>query len=124
MTSLRDRIFGTDDTTREVITIPEWGHAEIEIRSMSGIERAEFLKATRKPDGQPADYAVFYPAVCIACCYDPESGERLFTEADKDALNLRNSRALERIARKAMAISGIANDSLDEAGNGSSATKS
>lgn len=103
--SLRERILATQDIRSERIHVPEWG-VEVEVRSMTGAQRAAVLKGGSDEDGG-VDMEKLYPILLIETTYDPDSGERIFSPADRDALNAKNSGALERIAKVAMQLSGI-----------------
>lgn len=103
--SLREKILATQDIRSERIHVSEWG-VEVEVRSMTGAERARVLKGGSDEDGN-VDMEKLYPILLIETTYDPESSERIFSAADRDALNAKNSGALERIAKVAMRLSGI-----------------
>lgn len=103
--SLREKILAAQDIQSERIHVPEWD-VEVEVRSMTGAERARVLKGGSDEEGN-VDMEKLYPILLIETTYDPESGERIFSAADRDALNMKNSGALERIAKVAMRLSGI-----------------
>lgn len=115
MSNLRDTILRTDDTQRDTVTIPEWGGIELEVRSMTGKERARFLESFTDDQGR-VQWEQLYPSLIIATCFDPESGERVFLPDDHDELNGKSGAALERIAKVGMRLSGMEKDSEEEAG--------
>src|SRR5690606_41990086 len=78
--------------------------------------RSRVLKGGTGADGE-IDLERLYPILLIETTYDPESGERIFNPADRDALNAKNSGALERIAKVAMRLSGIEPGAEDAAKN-------
>src|SRR5690606_8056060 len=112
--SLRERILSAQDIQSERVHVPEWD-VEVEVRSMTGQQRAAVLKGATV-DGE-IDLEKLYPILLIETTYDPESGERIFNPADRDALNAKNSGALERIAKVAMRLSGIEPGAEDAAKN-------
>jgi len=112
--SLRERILSAQDIQSERVHVPEWD-VEVEVRSMTGAQRARVLQGATV-DGE-IDLERLYPILLIETTYDPESGERIFNPADRDALNSKNSGALERIAKVAMRLSGIEPGAEDAAKN-------
>lgn len=110
--SLRDTIKAANDLTKETIEIPEWD-VKLEVRSMSARARATLLNATVKPNGT-MDYKDLYSSLVIGCCFDPESGERVFNDSDADWLSEKNAGPQERIATVAMRLSGITQDALEQ----------
>ena len=114
--SLRDQIAAAHDLTDETIVIPEWGNAEIVIKSMSLRERARLFEKTRGAD-EELSIAEFYPYVIVMCSYDPETNPRAFTEADVDMLQDKSAAVLERIATAALRISGLGVDAEKQQGN-------
>ena len=118
--SLRDKIFESIDIETETVEVPVWG-VSIELRSMDGKTRIQMMQSVTSDDGQ-VEMLKLYPDIIIACAHDPETGERLFTEEDRDVLLSKSAGALEIVASAAMRVSGMATDSMDEAGKESSST--
>src|SRR5690606_7303409 len=112
--SLRERILSAQDIQSERVHVPGWD-VEVEVRSMTGAQRARVLQGATV-DGE-VDLERLYPILLIETVYDPESGDRVFSPADRDALNAKNSGALERIAKVAMRLSGIEPGAEDAAKN-------
>lgn len=112
--SLRERILSAQDIQSERVHVPEWD-VEVEVRSMTGAQRARVLQGATV-DGE-VDLERLYPILLIETVYDPETGEPVFEAADRDALNAKNSGALERIAKVAMRLSGIEPGAEDAAKN-------
>ena len=112
--SLREKILAAKDIRSERVHVPEWG-VEVEVRSMTGAQRARVLQGATV-DGE-VDLERLYPILLIETVYDPETGEPVFDAADRDALNAKNSGALERIAKVAMRLSGIDAGAEDAAKN-------
>jgi hypothetical protein len=116
MSAISDRIKAADDMTSETVTIPEWD-VTVAVRSMTGRARARLLKAAAQPDGT-MDFETLYPAILIACCFDPESGEAVFTDADAKWLNEKSAGPVERIAQIGMRLSGLSKDEVEEGKDG------
>lgn len=106
MSILKDKILQADDLEKRQEYMPQWD-ATIEIRSLTGRQRAAIIKSVMGPDGKIEFIDRMYGDLLIACCYDPETDEALFNDADKEALNDKNGAALEHIARIAMDLSGL-----------------
>ena len=126
---LRSKIFGADDIVARLVKISEWGDLELEIRSMTGNERAVYLANMQAmaPGGDmnKVDWKNLYPSLLSQVVFAPgrnESGEwvpkisdmKVFTAKDVDALNSKSARAIERLARVAQQLSGLNSNDDDE----------
>jgi hypothetical protein len=108
---MRDKILACDDIQRELLEVPEWA-VVIEVRGMSGGDRAVMMDHMQA--GGVKASTVYVDAV-IKSSFDPDSGERLFQDSDRDALLGKSSAALDRIATLAMRLSGMEQEAVDEA---------
>jgi hypothetical protein len=119
MASIEDRVRASQDITNRVVAVPEWaddsGDLKIEVRSMTGRERAEILRRAIDPETGEVNYERLYPAIIVATCFDPETGERAFSDAALSWLNEKNSKPLEQLATVGMQLSGISKDAKEEA---------
>ena len=115
MSDLRAKILNADDVQSESVEVPEWG-VTVSVRGMTGAERAHYLSATVDENGKPR-FDRIYPEILIACTTDPETGEKVFEAADRDVLNGKGAAPTERIAKVAMRLSGIDDDSPAAAKN-------
>ena len=119
--SLRDKILNADDITSEIIDIPAW-EVQVEVRSMDGRSRTRLLKMASDAEGN-IDMEVVYPEMILLCTFDPETGERIFEESDRDAVLSKSAGPVELLALAAMRVSGMSSDAMDEAGKDSSSTE-
>jgi len=119
--TLRERILAKDDSALEIVAVPEWDET-VEVRSMTGKERSRVMKEYMV-DGE-LDMERLYPVLIIACTYDPDTGEQVFTPADTEALNKKNAGPLERVAQAALRVSGLAPGAVEAAGKASLPTPS
>lgn len=119
--SLRDQILNADDINSELVEIPVWG-VTVEVRSMDGRARTRLLRLSTDGTGE-VDMERIYPEMVILCSHDPETGERIFTEDDRDAILSKAAGPVELLALAAMRVSGMSGDALDAAGNDSSSTE-
>ncbi|MDB4948896.1 MAG: 66, gp66 [Gemmatimonadetes bacterium] len=120
--NLRSRILEAVDIRRETVEIPEWGTA-VEVRGLTGTQRAKLMKTGFDAKGA-ADFEKLYPELIISSTFDPATGEAVFSEADRDALNGKSGAALERIAQAAMRLSGLTPDAAEQAEKNSEPTPS
>ncbi len=118
MTSMRERILALDDVESELVDLPVWG-VKLEVRSMTGTERAAMLERFIDDRGE-MNVRDLYPSLVIASVFDPETGDKVFGPDDHDALNEKNAAALERLAQAAMRLSGISQEAQEDLGKDSS----
>lgn len=111
--NLREKILQADDIKKERVKIDEWG-VEVEVRSLSGAERARVVENSRSKDGD-VDEQKFYSMLVIASVFDPETGEKIFKPADRDILSQKSFSALNKIAKVAARISGMDDESEEKA---------
>lgn len=111
--SIQDRIKAANDITSEVVEVPEWDQVKIEVRSMTGKERAKLLKRAAQPDGS-MDFEALYPSVLVACCYDPDTGEKVFDDEALVWINEKAAGPVEKLAQCGMKLSGLTQDAVNE----------
>ena len=115
MESIRERIKAAQDTTTEVVEVPEWD-VKIEVRSMTGRERAQMMQQAFDQEAGEVIIERFYPEVVIATAFDPETGEKVFQPGDGEWLNAKNAGALERVAQVGLRLSGMDREAKERAG--------
>ena len=112
--SLKDKIFAIDDIKKEVIEVETWGNISIEVRSMTGLQRANLLNSAMDDQGN-TKLEVLHSGTIIACCYDPETGDKIFDDSDAERLMEKGSAAINDLATKAMALSGLTPEAVKDA---------
>lgn len=120
--SLRDQILTADDLDRDTVDLGDirgYEGVKVEVRSMSAKARAEMLAGSREEDGS-VDLVSLYPLIVVATAHDAETGEKLFTPADADALNAKNAGLIERLASAGLRVSGLTEEASAEVGKDSS----
>lgn len=120
--SLRDKILSADDLTSETVDVPEWG-VTLEVRSPTAKVRSRMVSAAIRTndDGETTtDLESVYPQFLIACCFDPESGEKVFEDDDQEVINAKSSAAVERVAKACLRVSGLSDDTEKTLGKDSS----
>lgn len=120
--ALRAKIFSADDISAEIVSIIEWDGMELEVRSMTGFERAEYLAHMQSlaPNGDmtKVDWKGLYPSLLAATVFAPARDEngtwipkasdrKVFTTADVELINAKSARVIEKLARKAQELSGL-----------------
>lgn len=106
--SLRDRIFAAEDIPTESVEIPQWDLV-LEVRGMTGADRTRLLESAVDAKSGEVDLKVIYPDVVILCTFDPDSGERVFEDGDRDALMSKSAQAIDKLANVGMRLSGFEN---------------
>ena len=120
MSNLSAQIFAADDIESELVEVPQWG-VTVLVKSMTARDRARMI-TTGVSDSGVFRLEEILPDLVIASTYDPETGERVFEESDRDALMAKSAAPIEQIATVAMRLSGLEENATDEAGKGSSPT--
>ena len=114
--SLRDRIFAADDIGKEIVSVPQW-NLEVEVRTMSAVKRSQMLAKATLSDGG-IDLDKLYPMLIIATVFDPETGAAVFDMEDMAMLQEKSAAAIEFVAQKAMKMSGMVTNAVDDEGKG------
>jgi len=109
---LRKTILEADDIESEIIDVPQWG-IKVEIRGMSSKERAKLLKST-SVNGE-VDFDRWFPDLIIATAHDPETGDKIFEPADREALNAKSGAAITKLAEAASRLSGLGEADVEAA---------
>ena len=104
---IRAKIAGAQDIKKEMVTVEEWDNVEIEVRTLTGKERAVMMNSAIDTNTGTVDFVKMYPELIIAGSYDPESGDKLFSEGDRDFLNAKSGAAIEKLAAVILRLSGM-----------------
>lgn len=106
----RAAILAADDLAKETVSVPEWG-GEVIISTMTGTARDAWEQSIAG-DGKP-NIANIRARLLSFCAVD-ESGKRLFSEADVDALGAKSGAALDRCVRVAQRLNKITEEAVKE----------
>ena len=108
----KDDIFGADDLQREEVFVPEWnGH--LFVRTLTGNERDSLEASVEGPTGK-RDLKAFRTRLLTMAIVD-EEGLNLFTEKDVGKLGKKSARAINRVFTKALAMSAMRAEDMEEA---------
>jgi hypothetical protein len=89
--------------------------AAVEVRGMNGADRSRILEAAAASEDGKIGIGSMYVETVIASAYDPETGERIFTAADRDVLMSKSASAIDRIATVGMRLSAMDGKAADDA---------
>lgn len=103
-----DDILGADDIRTEYVEVPEW-HGTVRIRSLTGAERDKIIDRSQEKNG-----VVFYAQV-IAMSLIDDDGKNIGDATTAGKLVKKNAGALFRVWRACARLSGIGEDSLENA---------
>jgi hypothetical protein len=120
MSNLSNLIFAADDIESELVEVKPWG-VTVLVKSMTARDRAKMIGDSVENNGAFRLEEVL-PDLVILCTFDPETGEKVFADNDRDALMAKSAAPIEQIATVAMRLSGMDEDAVDEAGKDSSPT--
>lgn len=112
--SLREKILAAEDIQSEMVEVPEWG-CTIEVRGMNGADRSRILEAAAASEDGKIGIGSMYVETVIASAYDPDTGERVFSQADRDVLMSKSASAIDRIATVGMRLSAMDAKAADDA---------
>ena len=120
--SLRDKILAIqNDTPSELVKVPEWG-VEILVRGFSLGAKDDFLASILDIKTNEPNLKAFNAGILVGTAFDPESGERLFTEDDIPVLKQKSAAAVARIVEVGQKLSGLDAEAVDIAAKKSSST--
>lgn len=105
----RNAILAAQDIKIEKVSVPEWG-GDVCIRTFDGATRSRITEHAIKTE--KIGYRGLMPLI-VACGICDEKGTAVFTEADAEELQKKNSVVLERL--------GEAISNLNEMGKGAAA---
>ncbi|WP_411721495.1 hypothetical protein [Mycetocola sp.] len=120
--SIRDRIAAARPYASEVVDFPLWD-VKIEVRSISLGLRNEMLASVIDPETKEADVKRLYPELIIRTSFDPETGERVFSDDDLAFINGLDAGSGDKLAKPALKLSGMTDDAKDEEAGKSSETE-
>lgn len=110
----KEQILAADDLPREEVQVPEWG-GSVYVRVMSGAERDAYEQSylEKKGDSYEVNRRNLRAKLAVQTVVN-ENGERLFSDADVDALGAKNGGALDRIFEVASRLNRISKKDEDD----------
>ena len=115
----REDILSASDRQTVTVPVPEWG-GDVLVRGLTGKERDRFdeslMEETKGRGGRRERRVRWNNArarLCAMCIVD-ETGRRLFTMEDVQALGEKGAAAVQRVYDVAASLSGLSSADLDE----------
>jgi hypothetical protein len=119
--SLRDKILAIqNDTPSEVVEIPEWDGIKILVKGFTLGAKDDFLASILDVNTKEPNIKAFNVGVLVGTCYDPESGEKLFSEEDVPVLKQKSAAAIDRLVQVGQKLSGLTEEAVEIAAKKSS----
>ncbi len=123
-TDLRARIFTPRALPTRLVTSRHMPDVTIEIRTLTYGARAALVRSCKDEETGDIDGIQLTFAALIACAFDPESGEQVFTKGDVEQVEGLPSVLLDDWAFPALELNGLAPDAVRAAVGNSEATPS
>ena len=121
--SVRDKILAIqDDTPSELVDVPEWG-VKVLVRGFSLGAKDDFLSSILDPETKKTNLKAFNVGILIGTAYDPESGAKLFSEADIPILKQKSAAIVQRLVDAGSRLSGLTDEAVEVAAKKSSLTE-
>lgn len=121
--SLRDKILAiTNDTPSEIVEIPEWGGIKVLVKGFTLGAKDDFLASILDKHTNEPNVKAFNAGILVGTAYDPESGEKLFTEEDVPTLKQKSAAAIDRLIQVGQRLSGLSEEAVDIAAKKSFST--
>ena len=120
MTLTADQILDANDSTTEIVTVPEWG-GDVRVRTLTGKERDSFEASI--VNGKTVNM-VNVRAKLVARTACDDSGKRLFSDAQIELLGDRSAKALDRVFTVAQRLNGLTQQDVEELAKNSGAGQS
>lgn len=122
----KEAILSADDLEKELVEVPQWG-GTVYVRALTGAERDAFeqsmveMRTVRQGRKQETVREMRLQNIRARLCaltICDEEGNRLFTDADVQALGRKSASALNRVFQVAQRLSGLTDEDVEElAGN-------
>ena len=106
----RDVILAADDLMTEEVFIPQW-NGKVKIRGITASERDELEASIFTDEGKPIKKNFRAKIVALALC--DERGNRIFSDADIEALGKKNGAAINLVFGIAQRLSGIGQEAIN-----------
>jgi len=115
MTLSREAILGASDVQRETVETPEWGGSVI-VQAMTAADYEGWVATWARVDGEKViEDRTFYRQKLVVRCVVDDSGTRVFTDADAEALAGKSAAAFNRVFLVAQRLNGFSDQDLKAA---------
>ena len=112
---LKDQILAANEGQSEKVPMPEW-ECTIEMRSITAadLEAWQWETYQQNKDDTRANKSNLRTRLVVRCAFDPDTGEKVFTDADVDALNLKPSKIIERLYKVAEKLNAVTEKDVND----------
>jgi len=112
MALTKNQILEADDLPREEITVSEWG-GTVWIQTLTGTQRDDFEQTMLASREEKRKLSNVRARLCALCIVDAD-GERLFENADVQALGHKSGTVLDRIFEACRKLNGFSDADVKE----------
>ena len=110
----REDLLKIVDLQTEDVWVPEW-NSWVRVRGLNGAERDQFESSVVEMHGKKVVVkSENMRAKLVALCVVDESGGRLFSDRDVEALGQKSASALQRVFEVAQRLSGLTEADVEE----------
>lgn len=121
---LRARIFTPRALPTKTVTSKHMADVTLELRTLTYGDRAKLVRACKDEETGEIDGIRLTFAALIACAFDPETGEKVFSEGDTETVEALPGVLLDDWAFPALQLNGLSPDAVSDAAKNSEATPS
>ena len=122
--SLRDRILSADDRKKEAVFVPQWG-LSVFVRTLTGAERDDWEASIVQQRGKATTYDLRNVRARLVCkCIVDESGKRVFSDHEAEALGEKSAAALDLLFTVAQRLNALTNADVEDLGKASGIVQS
>lgn len=104
--ALHDYIANLDDTTEELVDIPQW-RRRILVVGMTADKKLSILQRHTNIKTGQANMRLVYADMLIECCYHPKTRKPVFSLADREMLMHKNNAVVDLLTDVVERISGV-----------------
>lgn len=122
--ALRARIFTPRALPTKTVTSKHMPDVTLELRTLTYGARAALVRSCKDEETGDIDGIRLTFAALIACAFDPESGEQVFSEGDAETVEQLPGVLLDDWAFPALQLNGLSPDAVADAVGNSAATPS
>ena len=108
----REEILSKNDLKKEVVTVPEWG-GDVYVSEMTGEARDAWEQGLISKDESRRMKNIRARLVCATVV--DETGKRLFTDSDDEAVGKLSAYVLDKLCKTAQKLNGLTSEELKEA---------
>lgn len=110
----RAAIFAASDTTYEEVACPEWG-GSVRVKALTAAERDDYEASLLTGKGKNRELNLRNArAKLVARTVVDDTGKRLFSDGDAEALGDKSAAVMQRLFETAQRLSGLSDDDVEE----------